>query len=303
MKISTSIHMFDTDYPIGEAIRRCKAAGFEALDFNYTDYVSRLLGMSWAEEERWAQEIREAAETHGAAFTQTHGPIHGAAFDSMQLGLDLDSYLAYSERALRTAAILGAPWVVLHPGNITLAGAESQAQQLAFNRNAYSRLLPVMEETGVGVALENMFDRPRGGGRPLRSYCAAPEELAELVGSLNHPLFGACWDTGHAHIQGLRQRDSIRVLGALLKTIHVQDNHGLTDAHLLPHQGTVQWDDVMAGLADAGYQGDFTYEIHGFFRPVPLALMDEALKFAVSTGKQLTGAFPGAPAAGGLLIG
>lgn len=283
--------MFNTDYPIGEAIRRCKAAGFEALDFNYTDYVPRLIGMSWAEEERWAQEIREAAELHGAVFAQMHGPIHGAAFDSMQPGLDLDTYAAYSERALRTAAILGASWVVLHPGNRMLAAAEPSAKQLAFNRNVYLRLLPVMEETGVGVALENMFDRPRGGGRSVRSYCAAAEELAELVASLDHPLFGACWDTGHAHMQGLRQGDSLRVLGALLKAVHIQDNHGLTDAHLLPYQGTIDWKEVMSGLAAIGYQGDFTYETHGYFRPVPLELMDSALTFAVSTGKQLDGLF------------
>ncbi|MCM3626269.1 sugar phosphate isomerase/epimerase [Paenibacillus glycanilyticus] len=297
MKISTSIHMFDTDYPMEQAIQRCKAAGFEALDFNYTDYMPQLLRKSWPEEERWAHNIREAAESWDAVFTQMHGPIHGASFDNMQLGLDLDTYIAYSERSLRTAAILGIPWVVLHPGNLTLQGGEPTQSQLVFNRNAYLRLLPVMEKTGVGVTLENMFDRPRGGGRSLRSYCATAEELAELVRSLNHPLFGACWDTGHAHIQGVDQSSSLRILGSLLKAVHIQDNQGVSDSHLLPYQGSIDWVDVMSGMAAAGYQGDFTYETHGYFRPVPLELMDSALSFAVSTAKHLTKLFHLEPAA------
>ncbi|RED52753.1 sugar phosphate isomerase/epimerase family protein [Cohnella lupini] len=289
MKISTSIHMFEMDYPIAQAIQRCKSAGFEALDFNYTDYVPRLLSQSWVEEERWAREIREAADRHHIAFTQMHGPFNGPAFDTMYSSRHIEAFLALAERSLRTASILGVPWVVFHPNQISLQSGETYAKQREFNREVYAKLLPAMEETGVGIALENMFDRPRGGGK-LRSYCAMPEELAELVGGLNHPLFGACWDTGHGNVQGLNQGESIRALGSLLKATHIQDNSGLSDDHLLPFLGNINWKEVMGGLNDVGYTGDLTYEIHRFFRPIPTDLLDSAMLHAVNTSRHLLSA-------------
>jgi sugar phosphate isomerase/epimerase len=291
MKISTSIHMFDTDYPVNEAIKRCVSAGFEALDFNYTDYMPSLVKMSWAEEERWAQNVREAAVRHGVEFTQMHGPIHGPSFDQIQHGLDLDSFLVLAERSLRTASILGVPWVVFHPSNMTLQGSESYSEQMKFNNRVFSRLLPVTEETGVGIALENMSDRPKGTGRPVRSYCGTPEELVELIHSLKHSLYGACWDTGHGHLQGLNQGHSIRVLGSLLKAVHIQDSHGVTDEHMLPFQGSIVWKDVLEGLASVGYHGDFTYETFKYFRAIPLQVMDSGLVHAVATARYLTTAY------------
>lgn len=284
MNISTSLNVFEIHHPIGKQIRRCKEAGFHTLDFNYWDYQEKIALMTWQEEEAWALNIRAAADAEGVRFTQMHGPVHGGSFTEMVMNLNVESFLIMASRALRVASILGVPWVVFHPSPLSLQGGESHQKVLDYNVDFYRKLLPVMDETGVGIALENIFDRTGGEiGLFRRVYCAIPEQLAELLEKLDHPLFGACWDTGHGHRQGLYQGPSIRMLGKWLKTLHIQDNNGLHDQHLLPYLGTINWKGVISTLREVGYQGDFTYEAHNSVRTLPDGMRDAALNYAFTT--------------------
>ena len=49
--------------------------------------------------------------------------------------------------------------------------------------------------------------------------------------------------------------------------LHVQDNRGDTDSHLLPFLGTMSMDALMNGLRDIDYHGYFTFEVGGIFTP------------------------------------
>lgn len=287
MKVSTSLNVFYTHYPVEQAIARGSRAGFEALDLNYWDYQPAIQRMSWTEEEAWARNIAEVAHAHNIRFTQMHGPVLGSSFEKPAEGLDEDSFIELAGRSLRTAAILGIPWVVFHPQNLTQLGNEPIRETREFNRKYYERLLPVMEETGVGIALENIFDMGRQTAYRRRSFGATPEELIDLIDSFGHPLFGACWDTGHAHVQGLNQGASIRMLSDRLITLHIQDNNSLADQHLLPFHGTIAWREVMEALCEISYKGDLTYEAHMSVRVLPDELKDAALSYAVQVGKFL----------------
>ncbi|CAG7622465.1 hypothetical protein PAESOLCIP111_02429 [Paenibacillus solanacearum] len=286
MKVSTSLNVFLPDNPIDRAMERCRDAGFTTLDFNYWDYQKYVHGLTWEEEEAWAQRIRALADSLRLRFTQMHGPVHGRSFSDMVLQLNEESFLAMAARSLQTAAILGIPWVVFHPSAITGSG-EPYKELLAYNVRFYERLLPAAERTGVGLALENMYDRTQA--QPLtrrRAYCAMPDELIELIDTLNHPLVGACWDTGHAHEQSLDQA-RIRELGSRLKATHINDNDGIRDLHLLPFSGTIQWNAVMEALRDIRYAGDFTYEAHSSIRVLPDGLRDAGLRYAAELGNYL----------------
>jgi L-ribulose-5-phosphate 3-epimerase len=291
MNVSTSLNvLFSQDYVVGRSIERCRTAGFRRLDFNYWDYQPWVLNKTWGEEEAWGQSIRADADLAGIRFSQMHGPVHGSTFACMVLDLNVDSFLELAQRSLRTAAILGVPWVVFHPTNIGASRYEKHSDTLDFNCQFFRRLFPVMEETGVGIALENLVDnanRPRGINH--RSFGAVPEELAELVDTLAHPLVGACWDTGHGHRQGLPQGDSLRILGNRLKATHIQDNDGVKDHHLLPYHGTIDWNEVITTLREIGYAGDFTYETHNAIRVLPDKFRDEGLRYAAELGNYLLG--------------
>ena len=62
------------------------------------------------------------------------------------------------------------------------------------------------------------------------------------------PLVGICWDTGHANRNSDDQIPSIMRLGGRIKALHVNDNLGQTDLHIMPFLGNVPWEDVMHAL-------------------------------------------------------
>lgn len=279
MKVSTSLNIFNNSVSRMEAIRRCAAAGFQVLDMNYWDLQKQMLQISWSEEEAWAKEIRAFADECGIQFTQAHGPVHGGTFTNLVAGLTLDSFIGLAERSLRTSAILGIPWVVFHPSDIAIEGKETFQEVLEFNVNFYRRLLPVLEETGVGIALENTCS-VQGFNR----FFTIAEELAQLVDALDYRLIGACWDTGHAHVHKVDHASAFRVLGSRLKATHIHDNDGVRDQHLLPYQGTIDWTRLVGALKEIQYSGDFTYEAHNGLNKFPDGIRDAGLKFALDLG-------------------
>jgi len=277
MKLATSLNVLHDITPhISQAVARLAAAGFDGLDFNGIDVVRDWLA---GDAERHVATLAEAAQQHGLPFVQAHGPMFGSVDEELRDSPRL------TPPCLAWCARLGAPWMVMHP--LTVSPHASRGENLAHNVAYFRQWLPDMERLDVGMAIENMSD----AWTAHRRYGAVPEDLIELCEALDHPLFGLCWDTGHAHLQKLDQRLAIASLGARLKVLHVQDNDGAQDNHLLPFCGSVRWDDVLAGLREAGYAGAFTFETHNSVRPLPDDLRDDALRLAVGIGRHLCARF------------
>lgn len=163
---------------------------------------------------------------------------------------------------------VGIPRVVVHPG--TLPGI---TREEFFERNAafYRSLIPAAEQTGVSVLAENI------GNYADEYFLYNGSDLRELIDRIDHPLFAACWDIGHANHffkKDCEQYSSILALGEKLEAIHAHDNCGYIsdtykhirlDAHTFPyysHAASVNWDAVLQGLVDVGYKGTFNFEIN-----------------------------------------
>lgn len=102
----------------------------------------------------------------------------------------------------------------------------------------------------VSFALENV---PRG-------YTGDPIRLVELMTDLDVPNVGVVIDTGHRNIGG-DPVEALRTIGEHLITLHLHDNHGERDEHLLPGRGTVDWNGVVSALDEIQYPGVFMYEL------------------------------------------
>ncbi|MCC7493547.1 MAG: sugar phosphate isomerase/epimerase [Fimbriimonadaceae bacterium] len=280
MLLATSLNvLYDYTADIDRAVRRLHAARFDALDFNGCDMLPLWRG---AAGELHLERLRAAAEAVGLPFVQAHGPMFGYFGDRAAEGV------ADTLRCIDWCGRLRVPWMVMHPANLPCAGGP-EVRQAVLERNVsfLSQFIPALEQHGVGMALENLADT--FGGQ--RTFGSVPEDLIDLCDALDHELVGLCWDTGHAFLQKLPQTSSLRALGSRLKAIHVQDNDGRADLHILPYHGQVNWDEVLAGLRAAGYQGAFTYEVHNAVRHHPDTLRDEALRLAVATGRHLVARF------------
>jgi sugar phosphate isomerase/epimerase len=87
-------------------------------------------------------------------------------------------------------------------------------------------------------------------------------------------------DTGHANVTARQLgedpadywRRNVEVLGDRLRHVHLSDNFGDLDAHLLPGEGDFDFPAAYAALKDVGYQGYLSAEILMFgANPVPPA--------------------------------
>ena len=295
MRIATSLNICTGRCPETEIMPRVAAAGFDGLDFNFLDLLDRL---DWLDERAAAgflDRLDNAARAAGLVWVQGHGPMFSMFSDAPRSA----ARRALCKPAIRACARLGVPWMVLHPD--VFAGPFDAAHRRAIlDRNVafFRGLLPECEKHNVGLALENIFDSAgRDDGRnAARFYGSVPEELCELIDALKHPLVGACWDTGHARIMGLDQRAALAALGPRLKVLHVQENDGAHDDHMLPFHngpGGVDWNAVTDGLRAARYQGAFTYEVHNAFRAVPEPLFDQTLRYSVAIARCLVARIEG----------
>ena len=117
-------------------------------------------------------------------------------------------------------------------------------------------LFPMMEENNVNLLIENSAHFEDIDNVYIYLTGADMKEFIEFA---NHPLVHACWDIGHAHIEG-HQYEDILILGDDLRAVHVHDNNGRDDQHMALFTGTINIDEVITALIDSGYKGYFTFE-------------------------------------------
>lgn len=268
MKISTTTGVLLTNSEserlrdIPEIMKLLKEVGFEALDMSFCmhdrpNYI--LAGDDW---ERRIHEIGETAAELGLELYQSHVPfVSGAAMAHNQKFRDPD-YRSYFDECLRRACIangiLGVKWAVGHPLTFPELNYERKAS-LDANRAYYDSFVELCIKNGTGFAFENAL--PNLARKHSVRYCQHYDELIELVDSYADPMVGICWDTGHANQMELDQGRAIRMIGDLLKVLHINDNHyGTRDEHLLPFMGKVNWNAVIDALVEIEYQGTLNYE-------------------------------------------
>lgn len=260
MKIATTIgDMYAFAQSPAEAVKLFQESGFRYLDYSFSCSVSNpndpLLSDNW-KEEIYAR--KHAADELGFTFVQAHAPLNAAR------GEGSEKVLLATIRSIEACGILGIKNMVIHSGSFP--ECKYPDDQLAYSKTIepfFRALIPAMERHNVHILFENTTIKHCADGM---YFPILARDLNALVEYMAHPLFGAAWDVGHAHMDGIDHYTQIMELGQNLKAIHVHDNNGQLDQHTAPFCGTLDYDSLMKGLIDSGYQGYFTLESGGFFR-------------------------------------
>lgn len=127
-------------------------------------------------------------------------------------------------------------------------------------RERYAAVLQVLadygETAGITLCLENLGPS---------SAVASAEDLLELIHLTNRPNLGICLDTGHLNLcEEKDQKSFIRTAGSYLKALHLADNDGSGDQHLMPYgKGRIDFIDVLSATKEVGYDGLYNFEIPG----------------------------------------
>jgi sugar phosphate isomerase/epimerase len=224
------------------------------------------------------------------AFPQ-RGP--GGASD---LALEVDVFAA----CLAFCAEVGARVMVYHSGLIALydyafglgplPGADDLEAARAQEVAALRELLPLADQLGVVVAMENRDPHPweiaalRRAGRPdgdLVIYHAGLTipALLQQVAEVDHPSLGLTLDLGHLYLAarqcGFDFLDAVRQAAPHIRHVHAHDNFGRLgavysglnsrlpygdgDLHLPPGWGTIPHLESLVALK--GYEGLYVLEI------------------------------------------
>ncbi|MBR4940721.1 MAG: sugar phosphate isomerase/epimerase [Clostridia bacterium] len=237
-----------------EAMEITSRAGFTHFDYNFGVDSWLGKGVYSRDSQGYYENIREFAEEKGFHLVQAHSPM------GRPIAADNEAFLKLTADCVEACGKMGIPQIVVHSGyEMGLTKKECFAR----NREFFLPLLEVGEKWGVNVLVEN-FNKMEVPG--LYWVDNAPD-LLELIETVDHPLFHAVWDTGHANMQEMPQSEAIGILGSHVLGVHVHDNDGTGDTHLTPYLGTLSMDSVMQGLLAVGYKGCFTFEVGGIFAP------------------------------------
>ena len=267
-RIVTTTDVFEDGYPAEDAIDRLARLGYEGIDMGFDYWVfegSPFLSGDYLD---WARALRARADSVGIPYTHAHAP--GEADDGQWL-----------ERSIEAAAVLGAQYLVVHPifkveGRII----EDRDEFIAVNAEAIGKWLPLAKARGVVLLSENI----------LWGASSRPGVVADLVREVDSPFFGWCFDVGHAWCCGYAP-DVIKECSVAPLSIHIQDNHGNGDEHLIPGDGTIDFTLFISALNEVGYRGDCVLEAHHQSLEAPDGERDGILARLLEVARGLRPAF------------
>jgi len=297
LRIGTQSDNWYSDLDPDGSIAYIKECGFTAVDFNMNAYIrvgelekvnppySSFYDKSVEELYEYFTPLKEACERHDIVIAQLHAP-----FPTWLNGkTELNDYLVMVlEKCCAVCAFLGSPGLVVHP----VHGAGDA--ELESNLWLYRKLIPSAKRYGVKILLENIF--ARFNGRFKQGRLSDPHTACKYFDMLNEEAgfdaFGFCFDVGHAIITSQDVPAFIRTLGHRLTNLHIHDNNGLDDLHLLPYTCITtganlvcDWDGVVQALKDINYRGALCFETFKSLRIAPRAVWTEILKLNSAIGR------------------
>ena len=189
--------------------------------------------------------LREYLGSHDVEL-RVHAPlsdINVASFSDRVRQASLADVL----ETIRISGELGAKCVTVHPGLVSPTSSLDLDRVRELVREAAVELAKASEEHGVPVALENM---PKIKWLIFRE----PEELLKVM---EGTCLSLCFDAGHAHTAG--NTDAWLELADRFINVHLHDNRGERDEHLVLGEGSVPFEKILKALKGK-YRGTYVIE-------------------------------------------
>ena len=253
MKIGIGSEAYWNDNDPASGLALMKKHGFECMDYQkFTDTDGNPL-FECSDEEFDALVSKDAAviAAAGIEVSQTHGPWRYPPRDATED--DRRERFDKMARALRGTRLLGCKYMVLHPLMPFGMGDDGDRDEyMRINTEFFTELCKVAEKEQVVICFENM---------PMPKLpIASPADILDFVKRIDSPYFKVCLDTGHASVLKISAGDAVRETGDYLKVLHVHDNNGRADQHLLPFSGVTDWQGFSKALKDIGFEGALSLE-------------------------------------------
>lgn len=194
------------------------------------------------------RKFKEFADNHHVKFPQGHlwlkckicNQDRKYIIDTLKSWLDLFSEIGISR-------------AVLHCDGESFPMESSLENKYEENISVLKELAEYIKGTDMVICIENLI-----------GFTYSADELLKIVHAVGGDNIGICLDTGHLNLTLKNQEEFIKKTGKHLKALHIADNEGNTDQHMMPFgKGNVDFLKVMQALKEVKYDGLFNLEIPG----------------------------------------
>lgn len=174
---------------------------------------------------------------------------------------------------------IGIKNMVLHTGGLKIKNEEERKQKII---ESLRFLTNHIQDSDCFICLENLVITMK-----------TAKEILEIISLAESKNLAICLDTGHLNLNKGNCYNFIHEVGSLLHAVHITDNEGYRDQHLMPYSigmkdcfetgiekdvKRVDFDMVVKGLKETSYQGMFNLEIPGE-TDCPFPIKIEKLKY------------------------
>jgi len=192
------------------------------------------------------RELAGALEENRLALHSLHSPTERDAALGRQSGVPISiselervrrlDAVDEVKRALEVAERIPFKYLVQHMGQ-SRDMADPRKFDAAFN--SLEHLAIFAKQRGVTIALENTPDE-----------LGSPDSLLQFLKETHLKDLRFCLDVGHAYLD-TNVAAAFEIMRERIVTTHVHDNHGEKDEHLLPYEGTIDWDAFLGLISGA----------------------------------------------------
>ena len=224
------LHMFAdfTDaIPLEKRLALIKDNGFDGV----------MLGFS--EKYRYSQ--YELADRADLSIQNVHSP-----FDRMnalwEKRDDSNSVFERTAECIRVCAANNVKKVIVHPTDGLIPPPVS-----AFGINNFDKLISLAANYGVKLLFENI---------------QLPKFLDVMFDEFGQSEnVGLCYDVGHENCFA-KGDDCLSRHGRLLEALHIHDNDGMSDGHMIPFDGNIIYEGFLEKVKSLNYSGALSLEVY-----------------------------------------
>lgn len=136
--------------------------------------------------------------------------------------------------------------------------------------NRIQKIVDYAEKLNIKIAFENT---------KIWGY------LEYIFNYIKNENAGVCFDAGHCHFH-FNNKFSWDNFNNKIFAVHLHDNNKTDDLHLLPFDGTINWEELASNLKKANYKGPITLESCYRYHYLNMSI-DEFYKLSLERAKQI----------------
>lgn len=194
-------------------------------------------------------QLKKEIDYFNIAVKAIHMPVNGIDISHSEEYERVKS-IREVEKTILAAFRLGAELVVIHPGG-KYSNVNERKKRLKLSIESIKEMVEFSQQWNVKLAIENSLPGRLGDWW---------EEIQQILNEVSSENLGICLDTGHYLInqkldesKNFNLEKELTKLHQYLMHIHIHDNDGKRDLHLLPGEGCFPWSLFLCYLSKIKY--------------------------------------------------